>query len=204
MCCRSVARLGNRLRPVARDERGFTLSEMVVTMAIMGVVIGAVATLFTSGLRAEVDLNLRFSSQTGARLALDTFRREIHNACSATVSGSSGSVTDPSGVARTRYPTVALKMLDSGYTCSVSSASWCTVGSGSSYSLYRQSGATACNSSSTRRAQYLTRGSIFLVATQASNLPKVGIDMNVNLQPSTPRLNYRIHDNIVLRNGGRG
>ena len=59
---------------LARDERGFTLSEMVVTMAIMGVVIGAVATLFTSGSKAAVDLNLRFASQTEARLALDTMQ----------------------------------------------------------------------------------------------------------------------------------
>lgn len=204
MMRRSVMRHGRRLRRRARDERGFTLTEMVVTMAMMGVVIGAVATLFTSASKAEVDLNLRFSSQTEARLALDTFRREIHNACSATVSGTSASVTDPSGVAKTRYPTVALTTLDSGYACTVASASWCTVGSGSSYELYRQSGSTSCTSSSTRRAQYLTSGPIFLIATATTILPKVGIDMTVNLEPSVTRFDYRIHDDIALRNGGRG
>lgn len=204
MMRRSVMRHGRRLRRRARDEAGFTLTEMLVTMAIMGVVITAVATLFTSGSKAEVDLNFRFSSQTEARLALDTFRREVHNACSATVSGTSASITDPSGVARTRYPTVALKTLDTGYSCTVSSASWCTVGSGSSYSLYRESGATACSSSSARRAESLTGGTLFLVATQTNILPKVGIDMTVNLKPSETRFDYRIHDDIALRNGGRG
>lgn len=196
-------RHGSRLRRKAQDERGFTLSEMVVTMAIMGVVIGAVATLFTSGSNAEVELNLRFASQTEARLALDTFRREVHNACSVTVSGTSASVTDPAGVAQTRYPTVALKTLNSGYACSVASASWCTVGSGSSYGLFRQSGATTCSSSSTRRAEYLTGGTIFLISTATNTLPKVGIDMTINQKPSVTRLKYRIHDDIVLRNGGR-
>jgi prepilin-type N-terminal cleavage/methylation domain-containing protein len=204
MRCRAVTRLGHRLRLLAREQRGFTLIEMLVTMAIMGVVIGAVAMLFTSGTKAEVDLNLRFSSQTEARLALDTFRREVHNACSATVSGTSGSVTDPGGTARTRYPVVALKTLDSGYACSVNSANWCTVGSGSSYSLYRQSGATTCSSSSTRRAQYLTRGTIFMIATATGLLPKIGVDMTVNRSASVARLSYRIHDDIALRNGARG
>ena len=204
MVCRTVARLGNRLRPLGREEGGFTLSEMVVTMAIMGVVIGAVAILFTSGSNASVDLNLRFVTQTDARVALDSFRREVHNACEATVSGTSASVTDPGGVARTRYPNVALKTLDSTYSCTVTSSSWCTVGSGSSFSLFRQSGATTCTSSSSRRAQNLTGGTIFLVSTATNILPKVGIDLTVNSKPTQSRFAYRITDDIVLRNGGRG
>lgn len=197
-------RLVHRLARRARDERGFTLTEMVVTMAIMGLVIGAVATLFESGSRAEVDLNLRFSSQTEARLALDVFRREAHNACSATVSGTPGSVVDPGGTARTRYPTVTLQVLNSSYSCSVASASWCTVASGTSYELYRQAGSGACNSSSVRRAQYVTAAPLFNVTTGTNLLPKVGIDMTVNLKPSMVQYGYRIHDDIVLRNGVRG
>jgi prepilin-type N-terminal cleavage/methylation domain-containing protein len=204
MMRRSRVRHGRRLRRRARDERGFTLTEMVVTMAIMGLVIGAVATLFTSGSRAEVDLNFRFAAQTEARVALDTFRREAHNACLGTVSGTSGSVVDPSGATVTRYPTVALKTLDASYGCTVTSATWCTAGSGSSYALYRQSGSSSCTSSSTRLAQYLTGGTVFNFTTSSTLLPKVGIDMTVNQNPSVTRLRYRIHDAIVIRNGTRG
>ena len=200
---RSVMRHGRRLRRRAQDERGYTLSEMVVTMAIMGVVIGAVATLFTAGSNAEVELNLRFASQSEARLALDTFRREVHNACSVTVSGTSAAVTDPSGVVKTRYPVATLKSLSSTYACSVTSSSWCTVGSGTSYSLFRQGGASACSSSSVRRAQYLTAGTPFLVSTATNTMPKAGIDMTINQRPAVTRLQYRSHDDIVLRNGGR-
>ena len=190
MCCRSLARLGHRLRPLAREERGFTLSEMIVTMAIMGIVITAVATLFTSGTNASVDLNLRFASQSEARLALDTFRREVHNACDATVSGGTS---------------VTLKTLTSSYTCTTNSATWCTSGSGSRYGLYRQTGAT-CSSAGVRRADYLTGASIFSVTAPAAGtylLKKVGIDMTVNRKPSIARLGYRIQDSIAIRNGGR-
>ena len=131
---------------------GFTLSEMVVTMAIMGVVIAAVATLFTSGTSASVDLNLRFASQSEARLALDTFRREVHNACDATVSGGTS---------------VTLKTLTSSYACTTNSATWCTSGSGSRYGLYRQTGAT-CNAAGVLRADYLTGASIFSVTAPAA------------------------------------
>jgi prepilin-type N-terminal cleavage/methylation domain-containing protein len=190
MCCRSVARLGNRLRGSARDERGFTLSEMVVTMAIMGVVIAAVATLFTSGTSASVDLNLRFASQSDARLALDTFRREVHNACDATVSGGTS---------------VTLKTLTSSYACTTNSSTWCTSGSGSRYGLYRKVGAS-CNATGVLRADYLTGASIFTVTAPAAGtyvLKQVGIDMTVNQKPSISRLGYRIQDSIALRNGAR-
>ena len=189
MCARSVARLGDHLRRLARNERGFTLSEMVVTMAIMGVVIGAVATLFTSGTKAEVDLNLRFASQSEARLALDSFRREVHNACDATVSGGTS---------------VTLKSLDSSYACA-DLATWCTSGSGSRYELYRQTGAS-CSSAGTRKADYLTGNSVFSLSAPATGtyvLKKVGIDMTVNQEPSITRLGYRIQDDIAIRNGAR-
>ena len=190
MCCRSVARLGNRLSGLRLDERGFTLSEMIVTMAIMGVVIGAVATLFTSGTSASVDLDLRFAAQSEARVALDTFRREVHNACDATVSGGSS---------------VTLKTLTSGYACTTNSSTWCTSGSGSRYGLYRKAGAT-CNAAGSPRADYLIGASIFTVTTPAAGtylLKKVGIDMTVNQKPSIARLGYRVQDSIALRNGAR-
>ncbi len=176
------------LRP--REEAGFTLSEMVVAMAIMGIVIGAVATLFTSGTKASVDLNLRFASQSDARLALDLFRREVHNACDATVSGGTS---------------VTLKTLSSSYVCTTTSATWCTSGSGTRYGLYRQAGGS-CSSSGALKADYLTGGSIFSVTAPSTGtyvLKKVGIDMTINQRPAVSRLAYRIQDAIAIRNGAR-
>jgi len=184
----TMARLRRRLRQISRDERGFTLTELTVTMAIMGIVIAAVVTLFTSGSNAEVELNLRFQSQSEARLALDSFRREVHNACSATVTGGT---------------TVQLKTLTSTYACSTASATWCTSGSGTRYKLYRQTGAT-CSSSGVLKADYLTGSSVFAVATATNLLPKVSIDLTVNRKPSVSRLAYRLQDSIALRNGTRG
>ncbi len=183
-------RLRRFWRSLRSSEGGFTLSEMVVAMAIMGVVIGAVATLFTSGSKASVDLNLRFASQSDARVALDLFRREAHNACDATVSGGTS---------------VTLKTLSSSYACTTTSATWCTSGSGTRYGLYRQTGAS-CSSSGERKADYLTGGSIFSVTAPATGtyvLKKVSIDMTINQRPSISRLAYRIQDAIAIRNGAR-
>lgn len=179
-----------RVRRLTGEERALTLTEMVVTMAIMGIVIAAVATLFTSGSKASVDLNLRFSSQSEARLALDSFRREVHNACDATVSG--GTV-------------VTLKTLTSTYACTITSASWCTVGAGSRYALYRSATAT-CDSTALQKADYLTAASIFTVVVPSAGtylLKRVGIDMTVNREPLIARLGYRVQDSIAIRNGAR-
>ena len=70
-----------------REERGFKLVELITTMAIMLFVITALVQLSTSGTKAENDLNLRFQAQEEARLGLDMFRREVHNACAATIAG---------------------------------------------------------------------------------------------------------------------
>ena len=83
-------RLPVRLRAAARraagDQRGITLIELLTSMAILGFVVASLGTLLVSGQKAEIDLNERFQAQTNARLALDLFRREVHNACDATVS----------------------------------------------------------------------------------------------------------------------
>ncbi len=70
------------------DESGFTLIEMLVVLAILGIVLAALTGLFLSGTRTANDQNGRFQAQQQARLALDKLRREIH--CG-------GAITTPSG-----------------------------------------------------------------------------------------------------------
>jgi len=147
--------------------------------------------LFTSGSVAESNLNLRFQAQMQARLALDTFRQEVHNACQATVSGGGA--------------TVQLTTLTASYLCSTVSSTWCTVGSGSSYALYRKAG-SSCDATGVMWADHITTagGTIFSIPGAVSGLlPKVSVDITVNQQPTAANFAYELQDSIVLRNGVR-
>jgi type II secretory pathway pseudopilin PulG len=59
--------------------------ELLVVMAILGVVISGITAAFVSGSKSEVDLNRRFVGQQNSRLALSQLRKDIHTACDATV-----------------------------------------------------------------------------------------------------------------------
>jgi prepilin-type N-terminal cleavage/methylation domain-containing protein len=174
-----------------RAERGFTLVELLVTMAIMLIVISALVQMATSGNQAENELNLRFQAQEQARLGLDSFRREVHNACSATIAGGGAQIT------------LMNNAQTGSFTCNVVGSNWCTSGSGQRYALYRQAAAGACGTG-VRRADYLIGGAIFSLPTLAAGqLPKVTIDMTVNRQPTIGHLNYRLDDAVALRNARR-
>ena len=67
-----------RLRRLLGCERGYTLIELLQVTVILGVILGAVTTLFVRASIAEVDMNRRFQAQQEARLAVDRMRREIH------------------------------------------------------------------------------------------------------------------------------
>ena len=176
-----------------RCERGFSLIELVTTMAIMLFVISALVQLSTSGTKAEHNLNLRFLAQEEARLGLDVFRREVHNACAATISGGGTQVT-----LMAQNTSIA-----GSYPCNVIGSNWCTSGTGTRFGLYRQVGSGTCGSG-VRRADYLTVAAIFSYVTPAAgSLPKVGVDMRVNREPSIANNAYRLTDAIALRNARR-
>jgi prepilin-type N-terminal cleavage/methylation domain-containing protein len=69
-----IARLRSRLA----ESGGYSLSEMIVVLAILAVVVGALTQLFVSASNARQDMDNRFQAQQNARLALDKLRREIH------------------------------------------------------------------------------------------------------------------------------
>ena len=68
----------NRLR----QQRGFTLIEVLATMSLLSVVVGATVTLFTGFLRNDRVARLQNESQDQARLGLDTLARELRNLAS--------------------------------------------------------------------------------------------------------------------------
>jgi len=184
-------------RRLARGESGITLIELLTSMSILMLVIGALGTTFVSGTNAEVNMNRRFQSQTNARLALSTLRREVHNACAISVTTNS--------VAKTQDVTLYVLTPGPVYDCPSTSvgSTWCTRGSGLRFKLYRKAGAT-CNTTGVRWADFLTTYNVFSTPTvDADELPKLGIDFTVDPNPAaSPRL-YELVDSIALRNAPR-
>ena len=93
-----------RLHLRLRDERGFSLIELVFVMAILGTVMAGVTTVFISGSRAELSVNNRFQAQESARLAMAALRNDVHGACAGAVTTTpkqSLTLSIPSGVGPT-------------------------------------------------------------------------------------------------------
>jgi len=173
-----------------RDERGFTLIELVTALGMLLIVVTALTSVLVVATKAEEEMNRRFASQINARIALDLLRREIHCASTVTPTGTSASIVIVLG---SRCPTAA-----GGTT-----VSWCTSGSGTRYSLYRQAGAT-CSTSGRKSVDYLTTGSVFTFTVQStSSLGVLSVTLPVNTKPETGLPDYRLADDIVLRNSTR-
>ncbi len=180
----TARRLAAALR---RDESGYTLTELLTVMVILSVVMGALTTMLVSGSRASIDMNQRVEAQTELRLGLDRLRREVHCASLATSGTTSVTLT-----IATTCPTAQ------GNT----SITWCTVGSGTRYGLWRYAGGT-CSGTGVRVADHLTTASVFGYSPQsATSLAKLAVDFPISLTPGAGRA-YRLTDEIVLRNSTR-
>ena len=183
--------LRQRVARRLREERGYSLVEMITAMAILGMVLGSLAGLFASSLRAEVDLNQRFQAQQAARLALDRIRGDIACAQSATV-----------GTINAAGDRVQLDAPSCG-----GSVTWCALpmaGVSARYALYRAPG-TSCTSSSTPVASYLTiNAGVFSTTTAPSGqLQKVSVRFPVRVKTTAESGTYELRDDIVMRNSTR-
>jgi prepilin-type N-terminal cleavage/methylation domain-containing protein len=168
----------------AREQRGFTMIELLMAMIIMVTVVTALTALFVSGARAELELNRRFEAQQAARVAADRMRREVHCASSVTFT-SAASITV---VLPGHCPTaVGGAVTNVAYTTQL-------VSSGR-YKLKR---------GSTTVADYLTSGDVFAyVAPTDDTLGRLQLDFKVNLLPSQSWKNWRLQTDVVLRNTTR-
>jgi prepilin-type N-terminal cleavage/methylation domain-containing protein len=173
---------------LARDERGYTLVELVVVMVILSIVMGGLTGAFTAGVRAELRANREFQAQQNARLALDRLRHELH--CGSAVSAAAG----------TPVPSVTVTLPD--------------VCAGSDTSVTYATATVAANRWSLTRtvspgpplviADYITASAIFTYsAPAAGTLGKIHVDIPVNLNPADPGTEWRLVDDIVLRNTDR-
>ncbi len=179
-------------------ERGYSLVEMLIVMAILGVVMGSLTTVFVQATNAEQGMNDRFQAQLTARLALDKMRREVHCASVATPTGSSSSVT---------------LTLPSYCKTGSGSITWCTRSVATNrYALYRVVGSTCTGG--VKWADYLTptasatvcSGALCIfnyTAQSVTSLADLKVDFPVNLRPSKSVELYELTDDIVLRNSTR-
>ncbi len=187
ICCRwQLAR---------RDERGYTMVEMLVVMLILGIVLTGLTTVFVSGSHAEIDLNRRFQAQQQARLALDKIRADLHCASAAEVDATYG------------YLKLAVNS-----NCSSTNVTWCAAASPNMtgrYALYRTTNTTTsrCGASDTSKllvADYLTRSTgLWSFSAPTGMLELISVDFPISVNPSSSRDVYELKDTIVARNSAR-
>lgn len=176
-----------------RDQRGYSLIELLVVMLILGTILAGLGGLFVSAMYAEADLSRRFQAETEVRLALDKVRREGHCARSAQLAPDSSYV-----------------LLDVPASCPTAggadvSVMWCVRSNGTPsprYALFRIAPSTGSCAGGVRQADYLTSGAPFgyTAPVSGSSRPKVSVDFTVDLTPTDTVGRYALKDDIVLRN----
>jgi prepilin-type N-terminal cleavage/methylation domain-containing protein len=176
-----------------RNERGYTLVELLTVMVILSFVFMGIITLYLSGVQSQSNMNATFSAQTSLHVGLDKLRADVHLACSETAQ-SATSVT------------FSLPVSSAGTCDGTNLVTWCTQGSGSVYGLYRIVGSTC--SGGTKYADFITSGSIFTYTAQNSPsgsyaLPRLHVDVTVNITPAKTTTQYHVIDDLVFRNGVR-
>ena len=193
-------------KPVKRlrhAEDGYTLVELIVVMAILGIVLSGLTAVFVGGSNAEAQLNHRFQAQQQARLALDRIRGDIHCASRAQV------------LAINTYPALRLDVT----SCSAGTTTydyWCAVSASTTpvrYQLWRTWSTAApttatCTSTDTARvlvSSNLVSSAAFTTnATPLNGLQTVAVDFKVSGNPTsnTSEL-YELAGSIVARNAPR-
>ena len=198
---RYAAAAGRRLAA----EGGYSLSELIIVLAILLIVVGALTQLFVSASTAQVDMTRRFEAQQDMRLALDKLRREIH--CASTVTGAppTSSIVITLGAYCPTNKTGADRgchLVHEGQERQRARP----VPGDSPYSLWRYSGATCTGPGGRKEADYLTIGQRLRrlsAAARPASLRTLSVDLPVDLTPADAKQRYILKDDIVLRNATR-
>ena len=177
-----------RLRRLC-GERGYTLVELLVVLAIFTTVVTALVALFTSGAKAELDMNRRFEAQQNARLALDRMRRELHCA---------NGITATAGVAVSSIVVSLPSQCPSSGGAGISVVYDTSLVSAGRYRVRRTvSGTTVVI------ADYITTASgnaFTYTPASAASRAILHVDFQVNINPNEGWKTWRLADDIVLRN----
>jgi prepilin-type N-terminal cleavage/methylation domain-containing protein len=172
-----------RLRRLVAGESGYTLIELVMVLAILGTVVGALTTLFVGATNAEFESNRRFQAQQSARLAIDKMRREIHCASAITPTGATNSIS------------VTLPGQCPSAGGSQTTVTYDTVGSGQRFQLRRNG---------VNLADYVTLQNAFnyTAPVPGTSLGKLRVTLPINTKP-TNGTEWRLVADMVLRNTTR-
>ncbi|HEY8774143.1 MAG TPA: type II secretion system protein [Gaiellaceae bacterium] len=175
-----------RLLRVVRTEAGYSMTELLVVMVILGTVLAGLTTAFVGGSKAEVDLNRRVQAQIQAAGAFDRLRRDVHCASSATISGATMTLSGCSSSGPVAW--------------SAAASSSCTA---TGYTLYALS--RTFNSFTKQYADCLTSSSIFtyVAPVAGASLAKVHAVITASVNPAKSVETFALQDDIVMRNSAR-
>ena len=152
-----------RLARLVRADDGFTLVELIVTMAILLTVVTAITGSFASGMKADTGAELRTQAQADARQALAKMRADVNCAYQVQAVGPRDPASDSGFYLYLTEQYNTCTTVDASSTSGGSKVflSWCTIpvaGSPGMYSLYREnllgsgSPSSTCDSSGTLEA----------------------------------------------------
>jgi prepilin-type N-terminal cleavage/methylation domain-containing protein len=175
-----------RLRRLVARQAGYTLIELLLVLAILGTITGAITTLFIQATNAEFDMNRRFQAQQTARVAVDRMRREIHCASAVTPTGVSSSITVSLPA---QCPTAGGSQTDVTYDMN-------EVVAGQRYQLRRNSVVLADFSTLQNAFDYAG-------PVPGTSLGKLTVTLPINTKPSETNKEWRLVSDMVLRNTTR-
>jgi prepilin-type N-terminal cleavage/methylation domain-containing protein len=199
-----MAFVNRRLR-FLRDERGMTLVEMLIVMAVLGLVLAPLSAAFASAFGAELDQGNRFQAQESARLALNRMRKDMH--CAHAVGGIVANAQGGLTLVLTQTNASGVAECPGLVQPNAASVQWCTVpvaGATSRYRLFRENDTNqSCDGTvSTFETDYLTRADLWTQPTcTTGNYPTVAVTLPVNVDPvNHAQSTYELDDQIALRN----
>ena len=169
-----------------REQGGYTMMELLIVLAILGTITGAITTLFIQASNAEFDMNRRFQAQQAARVAIDKMRREIHCSSGITPTGAASSIT----------VTLPAQCPSAGGAQTNVTYDMNQVVAGQRYQLRRNSVVLADFSTQQNAFNYTA-------PVAGVSLGKLTVTLPINTQPTIPSKQWKVVADMVLRNTTR-